>query len=113
MPKADKKQAKPSVKEKTRRKREPVAFTLDVNVDFGEGYEPVAVVKDRTVVMPDRLLEFRERSIRLLFRSIGKAVAMQPTVMRKIVPIPVKVATNMAKQANKLTSTKPPENPSK
>lgn len=95
--------SKESRQKSCKKRREPVEFTLDVNVDFGDDYQTVEVVKDRTVVMPERLLEFRERSVRLLFRSIGQAIALQPKVMREILPVPYNVASSAVKKANQFS----------
>lgn len=100
-----KKNKQSSVAQKRKKRREALEFTLDLNVDFGENYGNVDVIKDKTVVMPERILDLRENVVRLLFTSIGQAVAMQPKVMREILPLPYNLASGVMKTASGTIAT--------
>lgn len=89
-----------------KKKREPLECTLTVNVDFGENYDVVPVIHEKTVVVPEKIFEIREQGLKLFFRSIGKAISLQPKVMREIMPVPYKAVKQTVKVSKKFSMSK-------
>lgn len=66
-----------------KRKRE-VDIYVDVNVDFGEDYGKVELVKDRKVPFTNEMLAARGNVFHALYGGVIKAASMQPKVMKVV-----------------------------